>query len=238
MKKILISAITLLLFGGFTLAVKAQTTESEKGYISVNKSTTIEISPNQAEITISVETSDASVKKATAENKIIANKVYSTLKSIIGREDYIKTGNYTINPQYSYTKENKRILDKYSVSNTVTVKTKNIDIIPKLIDTSIAQGANKINNLQFSASDYDEACQNATSELAKKAYLQGNSIAKAINSQIIGIKSINAICNPESSSRPFYAMMTKGAEDSISSTSIEAGKLKIYANVDASFYLK
>jgi len=238
MKKISVFLWILFLFGIVTLSTIAQTTEFEKGYISVNESISKEISPNQAEISISIETFDKSLKKASEDNKTIANKVYSTLKILLGKDDYIKTGNYSIQPQYIYSKENKRVLDTYMVSNSVTIKTKNIELVSKLIDTATAQGATKIDNLQFSAADYDSNCDVVLVELAKKAYSKANSIAKSINSQIIGIKSINATCNLENA-RPYYGsvMMMKNAMDSASATPIESGKIKIYVNIDSSFYV-
>jgi uncharacterized protein len=236
MKKIL--AIILFLVVFVTLSSNAETIEKDKGYISVNESITKEISPNQAEISISIETSDKSLKQASEDNKVIANKVYSSLKALLGTNDYIKTSNYSAKPVYIYTKENKKVLDKYSVSNMVIIKTKSTDLVSKLIDTAIAQRATNIDNLQFTATDYDNACNEALSELTKKAQTKANSVANSINSQIIGIKSINATCNTDNGPRPYYAMMARGAMDSASSTPIESGKIKIYANLDASFYVK
>lgn len=238
MKKLLISVMLLSALIFVSLSTTAETVEKDKGYISINKSATKEISPNQAEIYIGIETSDKSLQKASEDNKTIANIVYASLKAILGPEDYLKTGNYTARPQYICTKENKKILDKYVVSNIVFVKTKKMELVSKLIDTAIAKGATNIDNLQFSTTDYESACNDTLADLTKKSYAQANSVAKSINSQIIGIRSINTVCNPESAPRPVYAMMAKGAVDSFSATPIESGKLKIYANIDASFYVK
>lgn len=237
MKKLLI-LIVLISVGLVGLSTMADTVEKDKGFISVNTSTTKEISPNQAEIAIGIETTDKSLQKASSDNKIIANKVYSSLKSLLGAEDSIKTSDYSARPQYIYTKDNKKCLDSYIVSNVVTVKTKKLELVSKLVDTAITQGATNVNNLQFSTVDYDGACSDALAELAKKAHTQAYSVAKSINSQITGIKSINATCNPENNQRPIYPMMMKATVDSGSATPIESGKIKIYANVDASFYVK
>lgn len=238
MKKVFIITILLLTFIFVTASTMAETVEKDKGYISVNLSTIKEISPNQAEISIGIETSDKSLQKASNENKAIANKVYSTLKSLLGVDDYIKTNNYSARPQYTYTKENKKILDKYVVSSTVTIKTKKIDLVSMLIDDSIAQGATNIENLQFNAVDYDGACNDALSEITKKAYTQAGTVAKSINSQLTGIKAINVTCNTDTNPRPMYVMAMKNAMDNASATPIESGKIKIYANIDASFYVK
>ena len=242
MKKILASALILSsILIGVTLSSSATTVEKDAGYISVNASSTKEVAPNEAEITINIETSDKSSQKASDDNKIIADKVYSSLKAIlnINKGDYIKTQGYSVNPIYTYTKDNKKVFDKYVVSNNVIVRTKNTELVSKIVDTAITKGATKVNDLQFLVSDYDSACNEVLSALTKRAYLQATTIAKSINSEIIGTKSIASSCNPENNQRPYYAMMAKSSMDnSTSSTPIEGGKMKIYANIDASFYVK
>lgn len=234
--KLLVFTFTLFLFL-VGLSTVAETVEKDQGYISVSLSSTKEVSPNQAEISIGIETYDKSLQKASAENKAIANKVYSSLKAILSSEDYIKTNDYSANPIYIYTKDNKKVLDKYVVSNTVSIKTKKTELASKLIDTAIAQGATNVKNLQFSTVDYDNSCNDALAELTKKTYAQANSVAKSINAHVIGVRSINATCSSDNP-KPFYGMVAKSLNDTVSSTPIESGKVRIYANIDASFYVK
>lgn len=239
MKKKLLTLTLLVLLFFVGIGSNAEVIDKEQGYISVSESATKEIVPNQAEIIIGIETSDVSLQKASEDNKKIANKVYSSLKTLIGAEDSIKTSNYSAYPHYIYTKDGKKNLDKYVVSNTVVVKTKKIDLVSKLIDTATAQGATNVANLQFLATDYEDNYNDLLAELTKKAYNKANSIAKSINSQVTGVKTINASCNSENNYRPMYGMAKACMEDAAgASTPIESGKLKIYANVDASFYVK
>lgn len=236
MKKALISATILILLVG--LCATADTVEKDKGYISVSSSSSQEVSPNLAEISISIETSDKSLQKASDDNKKIANNVYSSLKSILCKGDYIKTNNYSAYPQYIYTKENKKVLDKYIVKNSVVVKSKKTNAVSNIIDTAINQGATGVDSLQFSVVDFDSACNDILAELTKKTYAQANTVAKSINAQIAGIRSIDTTCNSENSSRPYYGMMATDAMAKSSVTPIESGKIKIYANINASFYVK
>jgi len=239
MKKIFALIIGFLVIS--SVAGASSVVEKDAGFISVNASSTKEVAPNQVEITVNIETSDKSLQKASAENKIIADKVYSSLKSILNvdKGDYVKTQNYSANPVYVYTKENKKVFDKYVVLNNVVVRTKNTTLASKIVDTAIAQGATKVNDLQFLVADYDSACNEALSELTKRAYSQAKAIAESINSQIIGTKSISSTCNPENNQRPVYAMMGRSSMDnSAYPTPIESGKIKIYANIDAAFYVK
>ncbi len=237
MKKIIFLVGVLFTFA--SISVFSQTVELEKGYISVNLSDTKELLPNQAEISFTVETSDKLLKVASDLNKQIANKVYLSLKTHIAAGDYLKTGQYDVRPEYIYTKDNKKILDKYTVTNTVMLKTKNIALVTKFIDLAVTNGANKVNNLVFSASDYNSSCNDYLADLTKKAYNQASYIAKSVNSQITGVKAINASCTTNNSPRPYYAIMgSKAVVDNSYSNPIESGKIIINLNINSSFYVK
>lgn len=237
MKKTLSSilVLSLIIMG---VSTYAETIEKEKGYISVNKSVIKEVPPNQVEITVGIETSDKELQKASDDNKVIANNVYNALKALLGPNDYVKTGEYSAKTLYSYTKENKRVFDKYVVTNKVVVKTKNVQLVSKLVDTAVAKGATNISNLAFTTTDYEASCNEALSELTKKASAQATSVAGSIGAKIVGVKSIITSCNTDSSPRPYYAMVMKDAVNEAASTPIESGKIQINASIDASFYVK
>ena len=239
MKKVLFTLTLLVSLFMLGISANAEITDKEQGYISVSQSDTGIIAPNQVEIFIRIDTSNKLLKQAVEDNKKIANKVYTSLKALLGTEGYLKTDSYTVQPQYIYTKENKKIIDKYLVINTLFVLTKKIDLISKIIDTAIEQGATSAGDLQFKSTNYNDSCDNMLAELTKKAYSKANIIAKSINSQVTGVKSINVSCNSENNYRPMYGFAKASMEDSAAvSTPIESGKLKINANVDASFYVK
>ena len=134
--------------------------------------------------------------------------------------------------------DNKKVFDKYIVSNTVLIKTKKMDSVPFLIDSAIAQGATNVSNLQFSAEDYNLACNEALSELTKQTFSKADAVASAVNAKVSSIKSINANCSPSDNQRPYYDFAVKTMSNTVSSTPIESGKVRIYANIDASFYVK
>lgn len=236
MKKLLTSVLIATAISSAFISGAIATTEKETGYISVSASTTQEVSPNQVEITINVETFDKSLQKASANNKIAAEKVLNSIKPLLGPNDFLKTKDFTASPVYSYTKDNKKVLDKYQVTNSVLVKTKNIQLASKLVDTAILNGATSVNDLQFSVASYEDACNSTLADLTKKAMTQAGAIANSLNSKITGTKSIGATCSPQND-RP-YIYMAKGALDNESATPIEAGKVRIYANIDAAFYVK
>lgn len=220
-----------------------------KGYVSVSYTAEKEVSPDTVEVSISVKTDDKkSMQEAVRKNKEISDKVYSYLKSVItpANGDYVKTSNFSASPSYIYN-NNKRTLDKYNVSNNVIVHTKSIDKISTIIDNSLSLGATDVDSLNFLLSEKDTQCADLLSNAAKQARKRADIVATSVGSSVVGIKNIDTTCSLNNSSRyPVYRnslMMAKAesmddATPETNSVNIEAGTIKIYSNVNASFYLK
>lgn len=245
MKKFLISAVIVGLALGCA-SVQAISEGIERGYISVNTSANAELAPDVAEISIAVKTYDnKSMQKATLQNKEISEQVISTLKSMIdtSKGDYIKTADFSATPIYSYS-GNKRNFDKYQVSNSVVVHTKSIDKIGTMIDKAIALGATDVNSLNFSVSNYEAQCNDLLTLAAKKASARANAVAKTVPTTLSGIRSMDVSCSTSNSSRPQYKMlmanraMMMDSEAAGSSTTIESGVIKVFANVSATYFVK
>lgn len=245
MKKFLISAAIVSLALGCA-TVQAISESVERGYISVNTSANAELAPDVAEISIAVKTYDnKSMQKATLQNKEISEQVIATLKSMIdtSKGDYIKTADFSATPIYSYS-GNKRNFDKYQVSNSVVVHTKSIDKIGTMIDKSIALGATDVNSLNFSVSNYEAQCNDLLTLAAKKASARANAVAKTVPTTLSGIRSMDVSCSTSNSSRPQYKMlmanraMMMDSEAVGSSTTIESGVIKVFANVSATYFVK
>lgn len=245
MKKFLISAAIVSLALGCA-TVQAISESIERGYISVNTSANAELAPDVAEISIAVKTYDnKSMQKATLQNKEISEQVIATLKSMIdtSKGDYIKTADFSATPIYSYS-GNKRNFDKYQVSNSIVVHTKSIDKIGTMIDKSIALGATDVNSLNFSVSNYEAQCNDLLTLAAKKASARANAVAKTVPTTLSGIRSMDVSCSTSNSSRPQYKMlmanraMMMDSEATGSSTTIESGVIKVFANVSATYFVK
>ena len=188
------------------------------------------------------------MQKATLANKEISDKVLAELKSMINTEngDYIKTSDFSASPVYSYS-SSKRVFDKYEVNNRVIVHTKSIDKVGNMIDKAIAAGATNVDNLSFSLSNYESQCNDLITIATKKAQARANYAAKALNTSVAGISSLSTSCSTNNYNPPRFYMAknmiadvaeTESASMGAGATSISNGVVKIYANVNASFFVK
>lgn len=247
MKKILLSITVLsLILGCASLSTQAVADAVERGFVSVSTSANTELTPDIADISIAIQTFDSkSLQKATSENKEISEKVLSAIKVMINplQGDYVKTMDYSASPIYSYS-GSKRNLDKYQVSNTVIIHTKSINKIGAMIDKAISLGATNVNNLALSVSSYDDECNELLVTATKKAQTRANTLAKAASTTVTGVRSLNVSCSANNSITPQYRMLAANigsadmAEAKAASTSIEKGIVKIYATVNATFFVK
>lgn len=247
MKKVLLSITLLsLLLGCASLSTQAVADAVERGFVAVNTSANTELAPDIADISIAIQTYDSkSLQKATAENKEITQKVLSAIKVMIDplQGDYVKTLDFSASPMYSYS-GSKRNFDKYEVSNTVIIHTKSIDKVGAMIDKAISLGATNVNNLALSVSSYDDECNELLVTATKKAQNRANLLAKAASTTVNGVRSLNVSCSANNSITPQYRMLAAniGGVDTVeakaSSTSIEKGIVKVYATVNATFFVK
>ena len=249
MKKYILAAVIATAFAG-CIATQATVPVNgiERGYISVNTSANAEIIPDIAEVSIAVVTSDhKSMQKATLQNKEISDKVITMLKSMINTSngDYVKTSNFNASPLYVYN-GNKRTLDKYQVSNSVVVHTKNIDKVGSMIDKSLELGATNVNSLNFSVSSYEAKCNELITIAANRAKERANAALKTVPTTISGVKTMDVSCSENNTYRPQYRMMKSNlmmadgavAAEAAPQTTIEQGVVKIYANINASYFVK
>lgn len=220
--------------------------DSEDGYINVSSSITKDVDPDKAEVIFYVETSEKNAQDASEKNKVITNNVIEAIKpEIISNEkDSIKTSAFVVRPDYYWTKDNKKVLNSYIATNSIYVVTTNIQNAGKIIDLALQAGATKVDSFRMTLDNVNNYCTTVLQEAAKDTMFKAGSIAKVLGTSVLGVKSVNTSCSTQNVNHSPYRLMAKNAVAESSdaagslSTPIEAGKIKIYANVNASYKLK
>ena len=242
--KIFIVTIMTLFISLFLVSPVISNNNTEKGIISVSISESKELTPNVAEITFSVKTTDVkSIQKAIDDNKLIMSNAFQSLEKMINKQngDYIKTSNFNAVPKYYY-EDSKQIFNGYEVTNQIIVHTKSLDILGQIIDMGIKSGINNVSNLNFSLQNYDDECNKLIESTTKKAKYRANSVAQALSVSITGIKNIDASCTTNSVSPRLYLqknalpLSDNSVNDSV--TNINIGNIKLNANINSAFYVK
>ncbi|WP_017754356.1 SIMPL domain-containing protein [Calidifontibacillus oryziterrae] len=254
MKKIIgivVMAILFITLNSLTSSTNAYANESElsKKTISVNGEYSVKVAPDIAYIDIAVNTFNEDAKKAQELNKHQMNKVMEQLKNLGLEEKDIRTTDYRIQPRYEWKNVEKKnnqggietireqILIGYEVINNIRVTVNDFQKVGTIIDTTVKEGANKINNIAFGLSDAVKTKKYL--EALKGAVQNGKSKAEYIAS-IYGISlTVPAVISESGAYLPSpinYGMEKVSASgvsyDSVSSTPISGGEMEIRANVN------
>lgn len=109
--------------------------------------------PDEAHVQIGVETFNADVSQATAENEATLQAVMATLEEHgIAAED-IQTSNYNLWAEQKYGENGPEGIAGYRVSNQLSVTIRDIDKVGEVLTAVTEAGANSIYGVSFSVAD-------------------------------------------------------------------------------------
>ncbi len=197
--------------------------------ISVGSMGEVKVTPDRANIQISVQTKAATAATAVTENASRQKAVINALRGLGLRADQISTVGYNVMPEQRYEPNREPVVVGYNVTNTVSVDVTDLTMVGRIIDTSIARGANMISSLNFYASNTESARREAIAAAIQKARLDADAAARAAGGTIGGLLeiSIGAYFPPP---RPVeYAIQVTAARSA--DTPIQPGDQTLSVNV-------
>jgi uncharacterized protein len=223
MTKIIVSSLCFLVL---PLSAQQQSGK-EPAVIRVSGEATISAKPDQSEINIGVVTQAPSADDAAGRNANEATAVIASLRNLLGPAADIRTLNYSLTPLQRYPKDGGApTISGYSASNTVHVRTQNLAVVGKIIDTVTKSGANSIQGIQFTLRDDDPIRAQALKQAAQQARATGDALASALGLHVVRVLSVDTTGAPT----PILPVPL-AARAMAAATPIEAGTLDIRATV-------
>lgn len=162
----------------------------------------IDIVPDTAYVNAGISVNNAAtVDVAKKSIDDINNKILDGVKKLGIKKEDLKTTNYSINPNYD------KKIQSYDGNASISIKAKNIAIVPQIIEAVTKAGANQVGGVEYTVNDpnsfreqvRDKAIQNAKDEAQKLAKTLGIRLGKITN--IV-----------ESSPNPLPPMMMRSAD--------------------------
>ena len=197
--------------------------------ITVTGDATISAEPDQAQIDIGVVTQARTAPEASKENAERLTRVLSEVKKLLGKTDEAKTSGYSLTPVYRYPQGGKPEIVGYNASNTIRIKTTNLDLVGRLIDGAMQAGANNINRLVFTLKDEQAAQLEALRAASARAKTKAEAIAAALGLKIVKIASV---VEGERMIQPIFRQAaTMRAEAAPAQTPVEPGTVEVRSTV-------
>lgn len=227
--------VALILFTIFTVVTQAQEIK-QFPTINVSGEGKINIGPDEALISISVETKGTNVADIKKEND---GKIEAILKLIkknnINKEDY-QTQRVTLNPNYDYEKKNSN----YIAVQTIQILLRDLTQYDVLMEGLVGNGVNRIDNVAFQSSKIKQLQSDARKLAVKDAKSKAEDFVSVLG-QKVG-KAITISDNSPNYNPPpimYTSMKTMAMSDGAAPReTLATGEIEIIANVSVSFVLE
>jgi uncharacterized protein YggE len=201
--------------------------------VSVTGDAIVQAQPDTAIVSIAVVTQNASASEAQAENASRTDAVVRAVRVAAGAGAEVKTGGYSLQPQYAYKEGQAPTITSYVARNSVVVTMSELGRVGAVIDAASRAGANSVDNLQFTLRRDKLVRAQALTEATQEALSKAKVIAQALGGRVVRIYEVQE----GGASRPpiIYAkQMESMARTSMADaphTPVEPGSLDITSQV-------
>ncbi len=198
--------------------------------------------PDVANVSLGVQTQNASVRMAVQDNQNSMNAILAQLKAIGIADADIRTSNYSIytqapapkpvEPNSNGSSTPEPIV--YVVNNQVDVKVRDITKLSDVLDKSVAAGANNVYGISFSVSDTSKLEADARARAVADAKARAESLAQDAG---VSLGSVISITESFNTPGPVYnaaAVQGQGG----GGTPIQPGELDVTYSVQIIYAIK
>jgi uncharacterized protein YggE len=224
-----------------------QTTNGNSG-IWVSGQGSITLEPDLALLNLGVDTTNKTVATARAEAATAMNAMITSLKSNGVADLDIQTQFFNISPQYQWTevfdngiRTNKQVLTGYKVTNSVSVKIRDMENVGPIMDDVAEAGgdATRINGIKFTVEDTSPLMVQLREEAVADAMAKANQFATLTN---VGLGRLMYITESSGGTPQIMAFpeadFARAASSFAPATSISGGELEITMSVQAVFAIQ
>ena len=221
MKKLLAALVAAMM-----LMSCAALAETGVNVMTVTGSGVVNVLADQATVVLGVEEKKADVLEAQDAVNEKINAIYDALIEYGVEPKNIGTDRIYISADYTYPLD-VAVLSGYTASNSIEIRTTDIDSVGEIIDIAFAAGANELNAVNFSASNAGEAQQQALALAVENAMTKAQTLADAAG---VGIGEVLSL-----EEQPSYGAATGAAYLNLRGESVaDAGTLVQASTIEVS----
>jgi uncharacterized protein YggE len=189
--------------------------------------------PDEATITLGVQTTASVAAQAMAENAARMTAVTAALHRAGVADKDIQTSNLSLNAQYVYAANEPAKLTGYQASNDVTIVVEDLSRLGPAVDAVTAAGANQINGISFGLKDSSAAEDQARLAAVKALRAKAELYAGATGYRVSRLVSLAEGGGYEPS--PVQPLLM--ARAAVAKTPVAAGELTVRIDVNGLYEL-
>lgn len=224
----------LILITFFTIMMDAQEYKPQIPQVTVSGEGKIKVTPDQALITVSIETKGTKAADVKKENDIAVEKVLQFVKRMKLPKEDVLTQRVNLYPNYDYEKKKHN----YLANQTIVILLKDLSKYDELSEGLIDAGVNRIENVEFKSSKLEQLQSDARKAAMKDAKQKAEDYVSVLNQKIgkaLLINDNSQAYYPQPMYKGAMMAMADGAEAPRETLAI--GEIEVIANVTVSFLL-
>jgi len=236
MRRAIMTLLLLLPAAG----LEAQQPTEQPRTLTVSAQGTAERAPDQAVLTVAVESEASSARDAARTNATKMERVVAALREAGAPADKIRTIGYELHPVYARQErsEDPPRIAGYRAVNRLQVTLDALDRVGPVLDASIEAGANRASDLFFQLKDPSAARLEALQLATEKARREAQAVAAAAGETLGLIQSIHTDSYSAPPPRPAMYERAMAMDAAVKvDTPVESGTLSVTANVTVVYRL-
>lgn len=194
----------LLILVGFALALASA--QAAERTVTVTGEATVGVAPDTAVIRIGVSSQEKTAREAGEANARQMTSVLAAIKASGIAERDIQTSRLSLQPQYDPNKGGTARLTGFQATNQVTVRIRDIDSLPTVLDRAIGAGANEMSGIEFVVSEQSKLLDQARDDAIADARRKAELYARAAGAKVGQVVSISEEGPAPPQPRPMQAV--------------------------------
>ena len=182
--------VSRVLFVLFVAALALAPAQAAEKLVTVTGEATVAVAPDTAMIRIGVSSQEKTAREASEANAKQMTAVLAAIKDTGVADRDIQTSRLSLQPQYDPNKSGTARLTGFQASNQVTVRIRDIDKLPTVLDRAITAGANEMSGIEFVVSEQSKLLDQARDDAIADARRKAELYAKAAGAKLGRVVSI------------------------------------------------
>ncbi|KZN62017.1 hypothetical protein N473_20965 [Pseudoalteromonas luteoviolacea CPMOR-1] len=203
-----------------------------KGYSEVS------VQPDTAIINVAINEKNKNLQDAKSNVDLVVARALDIAKSFGVKGNHIHAQQLNVYKQTRYNRAtNEEEFTGFKVSRNITLKLKNVDRYPELLQAFVDSGINQFNNTQFIVEDKAEIMNELKQNAIKQAKLGAEELADGFGVEVGDLYSVS-FSPMNVPVQPYARGKVMAAESMSLQDSYSTGDTKLTAEVYAVYYIK
>lgn len=232
--------IALAVFTAHQILAFASDDNTSLRRITVKGNATSKFAPDQADVSIGVETFGKRISEIKRDNDQRVKAIYTALLELGIPTKDIRTKDVSVNPVYDWESGQRKFI-RYEMRNIVRVHITDLSKLQQVIDKGLQEGSNVLNSVEFGLSRHRQVHDSLQVVAANDALVRATSIAKALNASVGKARTVDV----DLESRPTYSRnaeydiaYSKAARSEATSTPVSPDEIELGSSVLVTFELE